>query len=80
MKLIKMELEKNCRKNKVGFNMEKNKKMIKEGIYNECNSDIYNSFIGKLIKRYRLMKTRDKKIKFIISIFNECKKEINFDF
>ena len=55
-------------------------KMIKEGIYNECNSDIYNSFIGKLIKRYRLMKTRDKRIKFIISIFNECKKEINFDF
>ena len=26
------------------------------------------------------MKTRDERIKFIISIFNECKKEINFDF
>lgn len=50
-------------------------KMIKEGIYNECNSDIYNSGIGKLIKRYRLMKTRDERIKFIISIFNECKKK-----
>ena len=55
-------------------------RMIKEGIYNECDSDIYNSGIGKLIKRYLLMKTRDERIKFIISIFNECKKEINFDF
>ena len=60
--------------------MDMIEKMIKEGIYNECNSDIYNSGIGKLIKRYRLMKTRDERIKFIISIFNECKKEINFDF
>ena len=26
------------------------------------------------------MKTRDERIKFIIAIFNEAKKEINFDF
>lgn len=57
-----MELEKNCRKNKVGINMDIIEKMINEGIYNECNSDIYNSGIGKLIKRYRLMKTRDERI------------------
>lgn len=55
-------------------------KMIKEWIYNECDSVKYNFLISKLIKRYRLMKTRDERIKFIISIFNEAKKEVNFDF
>ena len=75
-----MYIQRNCVKYKVGINMDIIEKMINEGIYNECNSSIYNSGIGKLIKRYRLMKTRDERIKFIISIFNECKKEINFDF
>ena len=55
-------------------------KMIKEGIYNEGDSFKYNFLISKLIKRYRLMKTREERIKFIIAIFNEAKKEVNFDF
>ena len=44
MKLIKMELEKNCRKNKVDFNMDIIEKMIKEGIYNECKKEINFDF------------------------------------